>query len=231
MYKLDKIDIIKSRQKTTDTKIEHLFTELCSEIDYIKEKTIENTVIGPPSYANILKISQKSNKNNQNTDMTPKLDILTSTYKKITTYHPVETRVPIAIQAHNMSTTTKSKDEMIMIHDSNRNPVPPKKNTINHTKSDTYPHGDNTMNQRPNTSPHGINNMIIKYHQLHPITVRILTRHLHTHRWTWIRTQMMTITHLQPPPKHYRQHTHAGDWQLLKHITLIGSFNTLIISD
>lgn len=231
MDKLDKINIIKSCQKTTDTKTEHLFTELCSEIDNIKEKTIENTVTGPPSYANILKTSQKSNKNNQNTDMTPKLDILTSTYKKITTYHPVETRVPIAIQAHNMSTTTKSHDEMIMIHDSNRNPVPPKKNTINHTKSDTYPHGDNTMNQRPNTSPHGINNMNqvpsttsnhrMDSHQTPSYTPMDMDQNTddddHTSTTT---TKTLPTTH-----------TNTGDWQLLKHITHIGSFNTLIISD
>ena len=78
MDKLDKIDIIKSRQKSTNTKLDELVSNLSSENGIIKATTNDpNLAPNTPSYATILKTSQKQNKDDtENTSMTPNLTII-----------------------------------------------------------------------------------------------------------------------------------------------------------
>ena len=100
MDKLDKIDIIESRQKFTDTKVNAMFTELRSELNDIEAKATETPQVTTDalSYANILKTSQKQNKNNTtNTTMA-----LTSTPQPNLTHQQSTT---ITKTQANMTTT------------------------------------------------------------------------------------------------------------------------------
>ena len=82
MDKLDKIDIIEARQKSTEITINEMITDLSDEIDHIKTKTEESLELVSPSYADILKTTQKSNKNQpSHNDMTTDLEKLKTTNK------------------------------------------------------------------------------------------------------------------------------------------------------
>ena len=99
IHKMDKLaEDIESCQKSTDSKLSDMFTELRSELDDLKTNTTSSSTTGsnPPSYATIVKTTRKSNKNDDNTT-TPKLETLKPTTKlpaTTTTSTPVQALVP-----------------------------------------------------------------------------------------------------------------------------------------
>ena len=56
-HKMDKLDQIESRQKSSEEKITGMITDLRSEFE-----TLKTTTKNPPSYADILKTTEKENK-------------------------------------------------------------------------------------------------------------------------------------------------------------------------
>ena len=110
MDKLDKIDIIKSRQKSTNTKLDELVSNLSSENGIIKATTNDpNLAPNTPSYATILKTSQKQNKNDtENPRMTPNLTIIKPPSKSTNdTSDPTKVQALVPI-TNNNDTTNQS---------------------------------------------------------------------------------------------------------------------------
>lgn len=70
MDKLDKIDEIEARQKSSETMINEIVSDLRSELETIKTPNVNTPVLQTPSYAHITKPTQKKHKNNS--DMTNK---------------------------------------------------------------------------------------------------------------------------------------------------------------
>ena len=135
MDKLDKIDLLESRQKSTDTKIDIIFTELRNEIDDIKGNTIQPPTTDPPSYADILKTSEKPNKNKQSKiDMTPDLEILKPTNKTPDNTNVIST--PTITQNQNPTTKETPNENPSNIPDTNMNNLGHSKST-NQTPSHT----------------------------------------------------------------------------------------------
>lgn len=81
MDELDKIDEIESRQKSSETMMHNMMSNLQSEIDTIKTTTTEPEVLHTPCYADILKTTQKTHKNTtDNATITTPLEVLKLTY-------------------------------------------------------------------------------------------------------------------------------------------------------
>ena len=64
MDKLDKIDKIEARQKSSETMINEIVSDLRSELETIKTPNVNSPVIQTPSYAQITKPTQKNHKKN-----------------------------------------------------------------------------------------------------------------------------------------------------------------------
>ena len=74
MDKLDKIDQLESRQKSSEEKITGMITDLHSEFETLKTNN------APPTYADILKTTERQNKNiSATTSTTPLLEVLAPT--------------------------------------------------------------------------------------------------------------------------------------------------------
>ncbi len=83
MNKLDKIDVIKARQKSSETMMKNIVSDLCSEFENIETTTTDTTLVHTPSYADSLKTTQKTHKNTTaHTGMIPTLEVLKPTHIK-----------------------------------------------------------------------------------------------------------------------------------------------------
>ena len=145
MDKLDKIDIIEARKKFTEITITEMITDLRYEIDHIKTKTEDSSELDSPSYADILKTTQKSNKNQpSHNDMTKDLEqIKNKTPEKDNEQSMSQpgsnkgTKVPknvTTIPNVKMMTTSK-EDDTIMQHRTNSTVHVPKLPTVTNTNN------------------------------------------------------------------------------------------------
>ena len=94
MDKLDKIDELEARQKSSETMLNEMVSDLRTELDTIKTPQSNTPVIHTPSYAHITKTTQKSHKNNN--DMEAEDDNESNIQQKPTnpeddTLHPTTT--------------------------------------------------------------------------------------------------------------------------------------------
>jgi len=107
MDKRDKIDVIEARQKSSENTMADMVKELRSEIYQIKTTTPDYASLHTPSYANVLKTSEKPNKNNTNHSGITKLEQLKPSHVPTSSTQILKQHEGESLQENDLKEQTK----------------------------------------------------------------------------------------------------------------------------